>query len=93
MKRKYAVVIEKGEQSYGAYVPDLPGCIAMGDTLDEVRQMIREAMEFHIEGMLRDGDPVPEPTSQCYEVEIDMAQIAALAKEEEAKLGGEVRNE
>ncbi len=82
---KYAVIIEKGERSYGAYVPDLPGCISVGDTLDEVRQMIREAMELHIEGMLRDGDEVPEPTSQSHEVEIDMAQIAALAKEEVAK--------
>lgn len=82
---KYAVLIEKGEQSYGTYVPDLPGCISVGDTLDEVQRMIREAMEFHIEGMLRDGDVVPEPTSLCHEVEIDMARIAALAKEEEAK--------
>ncbi len=82
MIAKYAVVIEKGERSYGAYVPDLPGCISVGDTLDEVRQMIREAIEFHIEGMLRDGDEVPEPTLQCHEVEIDMARIAVLAKEE-----------
>lgn len=85
MKVKYAVVIEKGEQSYGAYAPDLPGCISVGDTLDEVRQMIRNAIEFHIEGMLRDGDAVPEPTSQCHEVEVDMARIAALAKEEKVK--------
>lgn len=85
MKVKYAVIIEKGEQSYGAYVPDLPGCICVGDTLDEVRQMIGEAIAFHIEGMLRDGDDVPEPTSICQEVEIDMTRIAALAKKEEAK--------
>lgn len=82
---KYVVVIEKAESNYSAYVPDLPGCISVGDTLDEVHQMIREAIEFHIEGMLRDGDPVPEPSSQCHEVEIDMARITALAKEEEAK--------
>jgi predicted RNase H-like HicB family nuclease len=82
---KYVVVIEKAESNYSAYVPDLPGCISVGDTLEEVRQMIQEAIEFHIEGMLRDGETVPEATSQCHEVEIDMARIAALAKEEEAK--------
>ena len=82
---KYVVVIEKAESNYSAYVPDLPGCISVGDTLDEMRQMIREAIEFHIEGMLRDGDAVPEPTSRCYEVEIDMARIAAFVKEEETR--------
>jgi len=79
---KYVVVIEKAENNYSAYIPDLPGCISVGDTLDEVRQMIREAMEFHLEGMLRDSDPIPEPTTQCCEVEIDMARVAELAKEE-----------
>lgn len=93
MKVPYAVVIEKGETSYGAYVPDLPGCISVGDTLEEMRKMIREAIEFHIEGMLRDGDVVPEPTSQCYEVEIDVDRIAALAKEDETKTGGKVLKE
>jgi len=52
---RYAVVIEKGETSYGAYVPDLPGCVAVGETLEEVKQLITEAIEFHIEGMLVDG--------------------------------------
>jgi predicted RNase H-like HicB family nuclease len=79
---KYAVVIEKAENNYSAYVPDLPGCISVGDTLDEVQQMIREAIEFHVEGMLRDGEVVPLPTTQCREVEIDMPRIAALAQEE-----------
>ncbi|MEH2417272.1 type II toxin-antitoxin system HicB family antitoxin [Nostoc sp.] len=54
---RYTVVIEKGETSYGAYVPDLPGCVAVGETLEEVKQMITEAIEFHLEGMLEDGLP------------------------------------
>jgi predicted RNase H-like HicB family nuclease len=68
---KYAVVIEKGEHNYGAYVPDLPGCISVGDTLEEVQQMIREAIEFHIEGMRLDGEPVPEATTLCAMIEVD----------------------
>ncbi|BAZ27638.1 hypothetical protein NIES4074_00650 [Cylindrospermum sp. NIES-4074] len=66
---RYAVVIEKGETSYGAYVPDLPGCVAVGETLEEVKQMIAEAIEFHIEGMLEDGLSIPQPTSIAHEVE------------------------
>jgi predicted RNase H-like HicB family nuclease len=60
---KYGVVIEKGETSYGAYVPDLPGCVAVGETLEEVEQLIREAVQFHIEGLQEEGLPVPEPSS------------------------------
>ena len=58
---RYLVVYEKGDSSYGAYVPELPGCIAVGDTLKEVQTLIREAIEFHIEGLQEDGDPVPQP--------------------------------
>ena len=60
---KYGVVIEKGESSYGAYVPDLPGCVAIGETKEEVEQLIREAIQFHIEGLREEGLPVPEPSS------------------------------
>ncbi len=67
---RYAVVIEKGENSYGAYVPDLPGCVAVGETLEEVKALIAEAIEFHIEGMLEDGSPIPHPTSISYEVDV-----------------------
>ena len=56
---KYAVVIEKGENGYGAYVPDLPGCIAAADTKEEVKKLIHEAIEFHIEGLKEDGEPIP----------------------------------
>lgn len=62
---RYAVVIEKGENNYSAYVPDLPGCVSVGDTLDEVKAEIREAVEFHLEGMRADGEPIPRPTSRA----------------------------
>ena len=67
---KYAVVFEKGPTSYGAYVPDLPGCVAVGETLEEVERLIQEAIEFHIEGMHKDGDPIPNPTSTVKEIEV-----------------------
>jgi predicted RNase H-like HicB family nuclease len=60
---KYGVVIEKGESSYGAYVPDLPGCVAAAETIGEVEVLIQEAVQFHIEGLRQEGLPVPEPTS------------------------------
>jgi predicted RNase H-like HicB family nuclease len=67
---KYAVVFEKGPTSFGAYVPDLPGCVAVGDTLEEVERLIQEAIQFHIEGMREDGDTIPEPTSTVKEIEV-----------------------
>jgi predicted RNase H-like HicB family nuclease len=60
---RYAVVIEQGETSYGAYVPDLPGCITVGETLDEIRELINEAVQFHLEGLREDGEPIPPPKS------------------------------
>ena len=62
MKLTYAVVIEQTPNNYGAYAPDAPGCISTADTPDEMLAMIREALTFHIEALIEDGDPVPEPT-------------------------------
>ena len=59
---EYVVIYEKGDSSYGAYVPDLPGCFAIGETLEEVQTLIDEAIEFHIEGLQEDGDDVPQPS-------------------------------
>ena len=70
---QYAVVIERGESSFGAYVPDLPGCVAVGESEVEVRQLIREAIEFHLEGMREDGEAVPEPSAHVEYVEIASA--------------------
>ncbi len=67
---RYAIVIEKAENNYSAYVPDLPGCIATGATVDEAEAQIREAIEFHLEGLREDGSPIPPPASRVDYVEI-----------------------
>jgi predicted RNase H-like HicB family nuclease len=70
--KKYAVIIEKGPSNYGAYVPDLPGCVAVADTPEEVERLIREAIEFHLEGKREDGDPIPEPTTHAIELSVEI---------------------
>ena len=67
---QYLVVIEKGPSSFGAYVPDLPGCVAVGETRAEVTKLIHEAIEFHLEGMKEDGVAIPEPHSTGEFVEV-----------------------
>jgi predicted RNase H-like HicB family nuclease len=66
---RYAVVIEKADGNFSAYVPDLPNCVATGATLQEVEQEIRDAIRFHIDGLTADGLPVPQPTSLAEYVE------------------------
>lgn len=61
---RYAIVIEKAEGNFSAYVPDLPGCVATGGTLEEIESQIREAIEFHLEGMRQDGTPIPPAASR-----------------------------
>lgn len=61
---RYAVVIEKGPTSYGAYVPDLPGCVAVGKSLAEVRKLIAEAVPMHLEGLREDGLSMPNPITE-----------------------------
>ena len=67
---RYLVIVEKGPTSFGAYVPDLPGCIAAGESKEEVLALIHEAIEFHIESLKEDGIPVPPPASYSELVEI-----------------------
>jgi predicted RNase H-like HicB family nuclease len=67
----YVVIIEKGESSYGAYVPDLPGCVAVGETREEALVLIREAIGFHLEGMRKDGLVTPSPASYIELVHVD----------------------
>jgi len=69
---RYAVVIENAGDNYSAYVPDLPGCIATGSTIEATEQAIREAIEFHLEGLREDGVPIPTPTSR-----VDYVEVAA----------------
>ena len=70
---RYLVVVEEGPTSYGAYVPDLPGCVAVGETREEVLTLIREAIEFHLEGMKEDGQSIPRPSSSSEVVEVQAA--------------------
>jgi len=70
---KYMVVIEKGETGYGAHAPDLPGCVAAGETREEVLTLIREAIEIHIEALRAAGEPVPPPSSKSELIEINAA--------------------
>ena len=70
---RYLVVVEKGENGYGAHVPDLPGCIAVAKTKDEVLRLIREAIEFHIDGLREQGDSVPRPSSVAEVIEVSAA--------------------
>ena len=60
---EYVVILEEGETSFGAYVPDLPGCVAIGETREEAMELIREAIEFHVESLRENGEPVPPPHS------------------------------
>ena len=70
---RYMVVIEKGENSYGAHVPDLPGCIAAGETREEVIDLIKEAIEFHIEDLQKEDKPVPQPSSVSEFIDVHAA--------------------
>jgi len=70
---RYLVVIEQGAASFGAYVPDLPGCVAAGKTRDEALKLIREAITFHIEGLRQEGQPVPPPSSSSEVVDVQAA--------------------
>jgi predicted RNase H-like HicB family nuclease len=70
--KRYAIIVERGPTSYGADSPDLPGCAVVGESEQEVRQLIAEAMEFHIEGLKLRGEPVPEPASS-----VDYVEVAA----------------
>lgn len=67
---RYAIVIESAENNYSAYVPDLPGCVATGTTIEEAEAQIREAIEFHLEGLREDGLPLPPPSSRVEYVEV-----------------------
>lgn len=68
--RRYVVIVEQGPASYGAYVSDLPGCVAVAETEDDVKTLIREAIEFHLEGRRDAGQPISEPTSRMAYVEV-----------------------
>ena len=68
--KRFAIVIEKAESNYAAYVPDLPGCIATGPTVEETERLLREAIALHVEGMRDDGLPIPDPSSLVEYIEV-----------------------
>lgn len=70
---RYMVVVERGDTSWGAHVPDLPGCVAVGESREEVLRLIREAIEFHLDGLRQDGLPIPTPSSEGEFVEVGTA--------------------
>ena len=70
---EYLVVVEKGPSSYGAYVPDLPGCVAAADSKEEVLALIKEAIEFHLDGLKEGGEQIPSPASTSEVVEVEAA--------------------
>ena len=74
---RFLVIIEKGENNYGAYSPDLPGCVAVGDTLEEVDKNMREAIEMHLEGIIEDHEPIPIPQSTAQYMDVAIPDSAA----------------
>ena len=71
--KKYAVIVERGLDNMSAYVPDLPGCITTGKTVEEIAHNIRDAIELHLEGMAEDGEQIPEPRTLALEIEVPFA--------------------
>jgi len=74
---QYPIIIEKDDTNYGAYSPDIPGCGTVGDTVEGVKQNLKEALEFHFEGLLEEGLPIPEPTQDIAQEYIEV-QIPLL---------------
>ncbi len=74
---RFLVIIEKGTQSYGAYSPDLPGCVAVGDTQEEVERNMREAIMMHVQGMIEDNEPIPAMQTMAEYMDISIPNSAA----------------
>lgn len=79
MRTKFAIIVEWGPSNYSAYAPDIPGCIATGRTVEDTVSSMREAIEFHIEGLRDMGEPIPKSTSLCEYVEVDVPTPAVTA--------------
>ncbi|MDE0085468.1 MAG: type II toxin-antitoxin system HicB family antitoxin [Candidatus Poribacteria bacterium] len=75
---RYLVIFEQGDMNYSAYVPDLPVCVAVGDTLKETRKEIADAMKFHIECLQEDGEIIPSPLQNCLIIHLQMLQQNSL---------------
>jgi predicted RNase H-like HicB family nuclease len=76
---RYLIVIEKADGNWGAFAPDLPGCVALGDTVEETMELMREAIDMHLEGMVEDGDAIPEATTLADYIEVEIPTKAKSA--------------
>jgi predicted RNase H-like HicB family nuclease len=84
---RYVILIEEGPNNFSAYAPDVPGCVATGKTLEETKRQMKEALEFHFEGMVLDGEPVPQATTRCAYVDINMNEIRKRVQRENKPVG------
>lgn len=82
---KFGIVIERGKRNFSAFAPDVPGCVATGDTLAEVSERMKEALEFHFEGLLLDDEPIPPATTVVASVDVDVAAAKSRAARARAK--------
>ena len=76
---KYTVLIEEGPTNFGAYIPDLPGCVAVADSREEVIALIKEGIVYHLELMREDGDPIPEPSTTALVVEVELPVVTSAS--------------
>jgi predicted RNase H-like HicB family nuclease len=76
MTSRFAVIVEKSRTGFSAYVPDLPGCVATGRTIEATEELIREGIAIHLEGMREDGDPIPEPTTFAEMIAVNIPPAA-----------------
>jgi len=83
--KRYLIVIEKAEGNWGAFAPDLPGCVALGDTVEETVKLMREAMDMHLSAMAEDGDLIPDPTTIADYIDIDVRPRRKVKSKAKAK--------
>ncbi len=74
---RFLIIIEKGDENYGAYSPDLPGCVAVGDTIEEVEKNMQEAIKMHLQGMIEDNEPIPTPKTIAHYLDVPISDTAA----------------
>src|SRR5260370_29022757 len=84
---RFLIIIEKGDQNYGAYSPDLPGCVAVGDTLEEVEKNMQEAIRMHLQGMIEDHEPIPTPQTTARYMDIVCRLLLEKKKDFSLQLG------
>lgn len=88
MKQKYLILIEKAAGNYSAYLPDVPGCVTVGDTIEEVKKNMVEALTLHFNGLHTEGDPIPQPATEAAYVEFDWTPTKLEPSKEKDPLAG-----